>query len=152
MITFDCPESLAWAELQRRGSIRDRYVRGLHDEIAAELSQCLYPLVHEQAIRPYGVFVCREMPHVDRLGRVVNTDAVAPEVVRSLADGRHSVVLVVKGEPPRLLLLHETLITEQDYASHALWIDGVIICNDRKGVVRIVTDSSITSVEGRRWL
>jgi hypothetical protein len=108
--------------------------------------------VHEQAIRPYGVFVCREMPHVDRLGRVLNTDGVAPEVVRSLADGRHSVVLVVKGEPPRLLLLHETLITEQDYASHALWIDGVIICNDRKGVVRIVTDSSITSVEGRRWL
>src|SRR4029450_8638542 len=28
---------------------------------------------------------------------------------------------------------------------------GVIICNDASGTVRIVTDSSVTMVEGRRW-
>ena len=33
-----------------------------------------------------------------------------------------------------------------------MWIDGVIICNDDKGIVRIVTDSSVTKVEGRRWM
>jgi DNA integrity scanning protein DisA with diadenylate cyclase activity len=42
--------------------------------------------------------------------------------------------------------------TDQDYASHAVWIDGIIVCNDAGGVVRIVTDSSVTLVEGRRWI
>ena len=30
----ESPESLAWAELQRRGSIRPRYLRGIEAEIA----------------------------------------------------------------------------------------------------------------------
>jgi DNA integrity scanning protein DisA with diadenylate cyclase activity len=64
----------------------------------------------------------------------------------------HSVVLAVKDEPPRLLLLNERMDTDQDYASHAVWIDGVLICNDARGVVRNVTDSSVTIVEGRRWI
>ena len=56
----ESPESLAWAELQRRGSIRDRYTRGLRDEISAELARCLDPFVHEQDIRPYGAMIARE--------------------------------------------------------------------------------------------
>jgi DNA integrity scanning protein DisA with diadenylate cyclase activity len=148
----ESPESLAWAELQRRGSIRDRYTRGLQEEISTELARCLDPVVHEQDIRPYGAMIAREMPHLDRLGRVIETDEVPPDVVRSMADGVHSVVLLVKHEPPRLLLLNERMDTDQDYASHAVWIDGVIVCNDAGGVVRIVTDSSVTLVEGRRWI
>jgi DNA integrity scanning protein DisA with diadenylate cyclase activity len=69
-----------------------------------------------------------------------------------MADGVHCVVLLVKHEPPRLLLLHERMDSDQDYASHAVWIDGIIVCNDAHGVVRIVTDSSVTIVEGRRWM
>ena len=148
----ESPESLAWAELQRRGSIRDRYTRGLEDEVSAELARCLDPFVHEQDIRPYGAMIAREMPHLDRLGRIVETDGLPADVVRSMADGVHSVVLLVKHEPPRLLLLNESMDTDQDYASHAVWIDGVIVCNDAAGVVRIVTDSSVTLVEGRRWI
>jgi DNA integrity scanning protein DisA with diadenylate cyclase activity len=148
----ESPESLAWAELQRRGSIRPRYVNDLQDEIAAELARCLDPFVHEQDIRPYGAIIARETPHLERLGRVVDTGRVPPETLRSLADGRHSVMLVVKDEPPRLLLLHESMDTDQDYASHAVWVEGLIICNDGNGLVRIVTDSSVTLVEGRRWI
>jgi DNA integrity scanning protein DisA with diadenylate cyclase activity len=96
--------------------------------------------------------IAREMPHLDRLGRIVETDGLPADVVRSMADGVHSVVLLVKHEPPRLLLLNESMDTDQDYASHAVWIDGVIVCNDAAGVVRIVTDSSVTLVEGRRWI
>src|SRR5207247_6116489 len=48
--------------------------------------------------------------------------------------------------------LRESMDTDQDYASRAMWVDGVIICNDRNGIIRIVTDSSVTMVEGRRWL
>jgi len=147
----ESPEALAWAELQRRGSIRERYTRGLEDAIAAELARCLDPFVHEQAVRPYGVMIAREMPHVERLGRLIATADVPDPVVRSMADGVHSVVLLVKDEPPRLLLLHERMDSDQDYASHAVWVDGIIVCNDAKGVVRIVTDSSVTVVEGRRW-
>ena len=33
-----------------------------------------------------------------------------------------------------------------------MWVDGVIVCNDADGIVRIVTNSSVTVVEGRRWL
>lgn len=149
---METPESLAWAELQRRGSIRSRYLRDLEDEISAELARCLDPVVHERDIRPYGAIVCREPPHLEQLGRIVQTEGLSPEVIRSLADGRHSLVLVVKREPSRLLLLHEGVDTDQDYASRAVWIDGVIICNDDCGIVRIVTDSSVTLVEGRRWL
>jgi len=47
-------EALAWTELQRRGSIRECYTRGLEEEIAAELARCFDPFVHEQDIRPYG--------------------------------------------------------------------------------------------------
>jgi DNA integrity scanning protein DisA with diadenylate cyclase activity len=148
----ESPESLAWAELQRRGSIRPRYLRGIEAEISAELARCLDPIVHEQDIRPYGAIVARETPHLDRLGRIVNTEGLTLDVVRSLADGIHSVVLVVKGEPPRLLLLRESMDTDQDYASHAVWVDGLIICNDARGTVRIVTDNSVTLVEGRRWI
>lgn len=148
----ESPESHAWAELQRRGSIRDRYTRGLEPEIAAELARCLDPFVHEQDIRPYGVMIARELPHLERLGRVIGTGGMAPDVVRSMADGVHSVVLLVKHEPPRLLLLHERMDSDQDYASHAVWVDGLIICNDARGVVRIVTDSSVTLVDGRRWI
>jgi len=36
-------ESLAWAELRRRGPIPDRYARGLGEEIGAELARCLDP-------------------------------------------------------------------------------------------------------------
>ena len=61
-------------------------------------------------------------------------------------------MLAAKGQPPRLLLLDEGIDTDQDYASRAMWMDGVIICNDDKGIVRIVTDSSVTKVEGRRWI
>jgi DNA integrity scanning protein DisA with diadenylate cyclase activity len=31
-------------------------------------------------------------------------------------------------------------------------VDGLIICNDAHGIVRLVTDSSLTIVEGRRWI
>jgi hypothetical protein len=148
----ETPESLAWAELQRRGSIRPRYLKELRDEVSAELARCLDPFIHEQYIRPYGAIVSRETPHLDRLGKLVPTDGLDADVIRSLADGRHSVVLNVKGEPPRLLLLNESMDTDQDYASHAVWVDGVIICNDANGNVRIVTDSSVTLVEGRRWI
>lgn len=146
------PESLAWAELQQRGSIRPHYLKGLHEEVAAELARCFDPVVHEQSIRPYGVIISRELPHLGRLGRVMPTDGLDPEVIRSLADGHHSVLLIVKGEPPRLLLLNESMVTDQDYASQAVWIDGVIVCNDAQGVVRIATNRSVTLVEGRRWI
>jgi DNA integrity scanning protein DisA with diadenylate cyclase activity len=152
MTDAESPEALAWAELQRRGSIRPRYVRNLEAEIASELARCLDPFVHEQDIRPYGAIVARETPHLDRLGRILDTIGLPRDVVRSLADGRHSLVLVVKGQRPQLLLLHERMDTDQDYASHAVWVDGVIICNDGSGTVRIVTDSSVTMVEGRRWI
>ena len=148
---LDTPESLAWAELQRRGSIHPRYLRDLKEEISLELARCLDPFVHEQNIRPYGAIVCRDAPHLDRLGRIVDTDQLGADVVRSLADGRHSLVLAVKGQPPQLLLLDEAVDTDQDYASRAMWIDGVIACNDGEGTVRLVTDSSVTIVEGRRW-
>jgi len=149
---IESPESLAWAELQRRGSVRERYTRGLQEEISAELARCLDPFVHEQDIRPYGAIVAREMPHLTRLGRLIDIGEVPIEVLRSMADGVHSLVVVVRHEPPRLLLLHERMDTDQDYASHAVWIDGVIVCNDAAGVVRIVTDSSVTLVEGRKWV
>jgi DNA integrity scanning protein DisA with diadenylate cyclase activity len=152
MIDGESAEALAWAELQRRGSIRSRYLRDIEVEVASELARCLDPFVHEQDIRPYGAIVARETPHLDRLGRILDTIDLPREVVRSLADGRHSLVLVVKGQPARLLLLHERMDTDQDYASHAVWVDGVIICNDGSGTVRIVTDSSVTMVEGRRWI
>jgi DNA integrity scanning protein DisA with diadenylate cyclase activity len=152
MIDGETPESLAWAELQRRGTIRDRYTRGLQNEISAELARCLDPVVHEQDIRPYGAIVARETPHLPRLGRIIDTGALDSDVVRSLADGVHSLMLVVKGELPRLVLLHEAIDTDQEYASHAVWVDGLIICNDGRGVVRLVTDSSLTIVEGRRWI
>lgn len=151
-VDTESPESLAWAELQRRGSIRPRYLRGLETAISGELARCLDPFVHEQDIRPYGAIVARETPHLDRLGRILDTAGLPDAVVRSLADGIHSVVLVVTDEPPRLLLLHESMDTDQDYASHAVWVDGLIICNDGHGIVRIVTDSSVTLVEGRRWI
>src|SRR4051794_8334288 len=148
----ESPESLAWAELQRRGSIQPRYTRRLELEIASELARCLDPVVHEQAIRPYGAIIAREPPHVDRLGRILDITGLSIDDVRSLADGTHSVMLVIKGEPPQLLALHEHMDSDQDYASHAVWVDGLIICNDDRGVVRIVTDSSVTLVEGRRWI
>src|SRR5215212_5616407 len=145
-------ESLAWAELQRRGGIPSRYTRRIEGAIAAELARCLDPFVHEQDIRPYGAIVARETPHLERLGRLIDTGTLPLDVVRSLADGVHSLMLVVKDEPPGLLLLHEAIDTDQEYASHAVWVDGLIICNDARGVVRLVTDSSLTVVEGRRWI
>src|SRR4051812_34974131 len=149
---IESPEALAWAELQRRGRIHERYTRGLQDAIGCELARCLDPFIHEQDIRPYGAMVARELPHLDRLGRVIDTAGATPEVVRSMADGVHSLALVVKDEPLRLLLLHEPMDSDQDYASHAVWVDGLIVCNDARGVVRIVTDSSVTLVDGRRWI
>src|SRR3954463_8843430 len=97
----ESPESLAWAELQRRGSIHERYLRGIEREIAAELARCLDPVIHEQDIRPYGAIVARETPHLERLGRVLETTGLSDQVVRSFADGIHSVLLIVKGEEPR---------------------------------------------------
>jgi len=145
-------EALAWAELQRRGTLRPRYLQGLEEEIAAELARCFDPFIFEQAIRPYGAIVAREMPHLARLGRIVNTAGLTPDVVRSLADGQSTFVLVVKDEPLQLLLTDERIDTEQDYASHAAWVDGLIICNNAEGTVRIVTVSSVTVVQGRRWI
>lgn len=149
---LDTPEGLAWAELQRRGSIHPRYLKDLREDVSRELARCLDPFVHEQDIRPYGAMVCRETPQLERLGRIVESGALGPDVIHGLADGRHSFVLAVNGARPRLLLLDEGIDTDQDYASRAMWIDGVIICNDDQGIVRIVTDSSVTMVEGRRWV
>ena len=152
MNDFESAEALAWAELQRRGSIRPRYLKDLQDEVSEELARCLDPFVHEQATRPYGVFVCREEPHIEQLGRVIPADGLSRSVIQSLADGRHTFALVVKGQPLRLLLLREGVDTDQDYAARAVWIDGLIICSDEQGLVRIVTDSSVTLVDGRRWI
>ena len=88
---IESPESLAWAELQRRGSIRERYTARAEDTIAVELARCLDPVVHEQDIRPYGAMVAREMPHLERLGRLIDTGGLSADVLRSMADGVHSV-------------------------------------------------------------
>jgi len=149
---LDTPEQLAWAELLRRGSIPARYLRDLKEEVSSELVRGFDPFVHEQSIRPYGAIVCRERPDFQHLGRVINTAGLGAAVIRSLADGRHSLVLIVKGEPPQLVQLHEAIDTDQDYVSRAMWVDGVIITSDEQGVVRIVTDHSVTLVEGRRWI
>jgi len=77
----------------------------------------------------------------------VNTAGLAPEVTRSLADGRHALMLIVKDESPQLLVFHERADTDQDYASRAAWIDGLILAGDERGIVRIVTDSSVTLIE-----
>jgi DNA integrity scanning protein DisA with diadenylate cyclase activity len=148
----ESPEALAWAELQRRGTLRPRYLEGLEEEIAAELARCFDPVIFEQAIRPYGAIVAREMPHLARLGRILDTTGLTHEIIRSLADGRSTFVLAVKNEPLRLLLTDERIDTDQDYASHAAWVDGLIICNNGEGTVRIVSVSSVTLVEGRRWI
>ena len=132
--------------------MRPRYLEGLEEEIAAELARCLDPFVFEQSIRPYGAIVAREMPHLARLGRVVNTTGLPSDVIRSLADGQSTFVLVIKGEPLQLLLTDERMDTDQDYASHAAWVDGLIICNNANGLVRVVTVSSVTLVEGRHWI
>lgn len=150
-MTDETPEALAWAELQHRGRVHFQYLKDLEREIAAELARCFDPVVHEQDIRPYGAIVAREVPHLDRLGRIMPTSGSSPDLLRSLADGRHALLLAVKGDPPQLLQLHDRIDTDQDYASHAMWIDGVIVCNDARGAVRIVTASSVTLVEGRRW-
>lgn len=71
-------ESLAWGELQRRGSIPPRHLRSLEREVSRELARCLDPAVHEQVIRPYGAIVCRETPQLERLGRIVDTASLAP--------------------------------------------------------------------------
>ncbi len=105
MRDLESPESLAWAELQRRGSIQPRYLKDLEREVSRELARCLDPFVHEQVIRPYGAMVCRETPQLERLGRIVETGSLPADVIESLADGRHSFVLAAKGQPPRLLLL-----------------------------------------------
>ena len=145
------PDALAWDELVRRGSVRPRYLKDLKEEIAAELARCLDPHLHEQTTRPYGAIVCRQEPHLDHLGRVLTTDGMTPEAIRSLADGRYVLMLIVKGHPPRLLQLHEPADIDQDYASRAVWVEGLIVCSDEHGIARIVTDSSITVIEGRRW-
>jgi DNA integrity scanning protein DisA with diadenylate cyclase activity len=108
--------------------------------------------MHERSIRPYGAIVCRELPHLDHLGRVLPSEGLAADVLRSLADGRHALMLIVKGQPPQLLALHEFADTDQDYASRALWIEGLIVACDEAGVVRIVTAGSVTLIEGRRWI
>jgi len=149
---LESPEALAWAELLRRGSIRPQYLQGLELEIATELARAFDPVIFEQTIRPCGAIVAREMPHLDRLGRLIHVGDLAPDVVRSLADGQSTFVLIVKDHPLMLLLMHERIDTDQDYASHAAWVDGLIICNDANGVVRLVTVSSVTLVEGRRWI
>ena len=69
--------------------------------------------------------VCRQMPHLDHLGRLLDTTGLPPDVVHSLADGRHSLLLVVKDQAPRLLVLHEHIDTDQDYASRAVWLEGL---------------------------
>src|SRR5262249_58380712 len=74
MDDIDTPEAMAWAELQRRGSIRSRSLQDLRDEISGELARCLDPVVHEHDIRPYGAIVCRDLPHLDHLGRLLSTD------------------------------------------------------------------------------
>lgn len=144
--------TLAWAELQRRGSINPRYLSGLEDEISAELVRCFEPVVHEQDIRPYGAIVARERPNLELLGRLLPTSGVREDVIHSLADGRQTLAVIVPGQPLQLLLLNEPMDTEQDFASHAVWVEGVIIANDSRGIIRIVTDSSITVVQGRRWM
>ena len=149
---LDSPDALAWAELQRRGSINPRYLKDLEPEIAAELARCFEPVIHEQDIRPYGAIVARESPNVEQLGRLLPTAGLRDDVIHSLADGRQTLTVVVKGQRPELLLLNEPMDTEQDFASHAVWVDGVIVANDSRGIVRIVTDSSITVVQGRRWM
>src|SRR5258705_13027080 len=121
MTDAESPEALAGAELQRRGSIRPRYLREIEVEVASELARCLDPFVHEQDIRPYGAIVARETPHLERLGRVMDTGGLPPDIVRSLADGVHSLVLAVKGQPPQLLLLNESIDTDQEYAARAGW-------------------------------
>jgi DNA integrity scanning protein DisA with diadenylate cyclase activity len=146
------PRALVWAELERRGSINPRYLIGLESEIATELLRCFEPVIHEQDVRPYGAIVARERPNVDQLGRLLPTDGLEEDVIHSLADGRQTLTIVAKGQRPELLLLSEPMDTEQDFASHAVWVDGVIVANDNRGIVRIVTDSSITVVQGRRWM
>lgn len=152
LMSVDSAEALAWAEFRRHVSIGHKYLAGVEAEFCEELARCLDPHVHERRIRSYGAIVCRELPELAHLGRIVDTTDMHSEVIRSCADGRKAVALVVPGEPLRLLAFHEEADTEQDYASRATWIEGLIVCNDEDGTVRIVTDASVTIVEGRRWI
>lgn len=148
---LETAESVAWAEFRRHASIARKYLTGLEREFCQELARCLDPYVHERLIRSYGAIVCREVPDVSQLGRLLDVAGMAPDVLRACADGRKAMVLCVPGDSLRLLVFREELDTEQDYASLAAWIEGLIVCNHEDGVVRIVTDASVTTVEGRRW-
>ena len=64
---LETPESLAWGERRRRGSIPPRYLKNLQREVSRELARCLDPAMHEQVIRPYGAIVCRETPQLERI-------------------------------------------------------------------------------------
>ena len=150
--SVESAEALAWAEFQRYASIGRKYLDGLERPFAAELARCLDPHVHERRVRSYGAIVARELPHLTHLGRLADTGEMSPELLRSCADGRKAMALVVGDEPPRLLVLHAAIETDQDYAARAAWVEGLIVANDDAGVVRIVTDASVTLVEGRRWL
>src|SRR2546430_12217151 len=51
------------------------------------------------------------------LGRLLPTDGLRDEAIHSLADGRQTLAVVVKGHRPLLLLLNEPIDTEQDFRS-----------------------------------
>lgn len=149
---LESAEALAWAEFQRHASVGRKYLRGLERQFAMELARCLNPYIHERRVRGYGAMVVREVPELTHLGRLAETAGMSPDLLRSCADGRKAVSLVAGDGPPRLLVFDEEVDTDQDYATRAAWLEGLIVANDESGVVRIVTDASVTLVEGRRWL
>jgi len=100
----ETPESLAWGELQRRGSIPPRYLRNLEREISRELARCFAVLTSGEALdalRGAGVPVSR----VNTLADVMAERLVAERLIE-VTDPRSGLRISLPappvGDPPAL--------------------------------------------------
>jgi CheY-like chemotaxis protein len=73
-------------------------------------------------------------------------------VLLSVADGRHAFTLAVQERPPALLAFDSPKDTDDELADLARALGGVVVGNDLNGIVRLVTTSSVTLIQRRRWL
>ena len=146
--------ALAWAELQRRGTPRPRYLQGLEEEIAAELARCFDPFIFEQAIRP--AWRHRRARNAASGAARTHRQHGGPDARRRPQPGGRAEHVRPRREGRAAAAScspTERIDTEQDYASHAAWVDGlIIVCNNagRHGSDR---DGELGHGRpGRRWI
>ncbi len=121
-------------------------------DILQEIAYVLKPKTHERRIPPYGSITCPGGFQYEGSSKLSSAPPLDPWLIRTLADGRRTLLVKAAGGIPELWRLEHPCETELDLLDLARATKGLVLKRIESGLVSLIFDGWAYTVRGREWL